>query len=289
MKPLSLKTLRRSLALALLLGTTAISAVSGSDASAPAAKPAAKTVKRSDELPLLIQVRSEVDRPFEGWRKAKLKEHGKLYAIIAISEAPSDLKLVQPVDEDNLLRILRVELTKRGFVEITPKQQPEIVLTVTYGRGLLRNPYQDDSMVNDSSDPPVVTITGAFPTQLIRQKEKDFEEKLQNANFEKLFIRVTAWKFPEKVPGVDPGKKIKPYQLWKTIIITDDPTNRDLNQFLEKMLAAGANFFDREIEKEEAEIVDTLPEGKVTVGDIKVLEDGAPDIKTDGKSDRKTK
>lgn len=244
------------------------------------AKGSTGATKNKDELPLLIQVRSEVDRPFEGWRKAKLKEHGKLYAIVAISESPSDEKLVRPVDEDKLLAILRVELTKRGFVEITPKQQPEILLTVTYGRGLLRNPYQDDSMVNDSSAPPVVTITGAFPTQLIRQKEKDFEEKLQNANFEKLFIRVTAWKFPERAQGEPTEKKIKPYQLWKTIVVTDDPANRDLNQFLEKMLAAGANFFDREIAKEEAEIVDTLPEGTVTVGDITVLKPGDPDIKS---------
>jgi len=273
--------IRYALGLAVLV-TSAIAA-------APAAKPLPKAPTNKDELPLLIQVRSEVDRPFEGWRKAKLKEHGKLYAIVAISESPSDVKLVRPVDEDNLLRILRVELTKRGFVEITPKQQPEILLTVTYGRGLLRNPYQDDSMVNETSDPPVVTITGAFPTQLIRQKEKDFEEKLQNANFEKLFIRVTAWKFPEKASGEPKEKKVKPYQLWKTIIVTDDPTNRDLNQFLEKMLAAGANFFDREIEKEEAEIVDTLPEGTVTVGDITVLKPGDPDIKTDGKSGSKSK
>lgn len=279
--PLS-RVLRRLLGCSVLLFSATLPRASGAEAVAKVTKsPASK-----EELPLLIQVRSDVDQPFEGWRKAKLKEHGKLYAIVAISELPGEEKLLRPVDENNLLRILRLELTKRGFVEITPKQQPEIVLTVSYGRGFVRNPYMDDVMINDSSDPPVVTIQGAFPTQLIRQKEKDFEEKLQTANFEKLFIRVTAWKFPEKSTD---GKKVKPYQLWKTIVVTDDPAHRDLNQFLEKMLAAGANFFDRKMEKEEVQIVDTLPEGTVTVGDITVLKPGDPDIKTENKSGPKPK
>ncbi len=281
MKHLFLSTLRSLLAFAAVGAFSLLSASPVAKSQQEPAPGPAKTIMvapSKEELPLLIQVRSEVDQPFEGWGKAKLKEHGKLYAIVAISELPAEEKLVQPVDEGNLLRLLRLELTKRGFVEITPKQQPEILLTVTYGRGFIRNPYQDDVMVNDSSSPPVVTIQGAFPTQLIRQKEKDFEEKLQTANFEKLFIRVTAWKFPEKKAGDTSGKKIKPYQLWKTVIVTDDPDHRDLNQFLEKMLAAGANFFDRKMEKEEVQIVDTLPEGKVTVGEITVLKPGEDDI-----------
>lgn len=286
-----LPPLRPLLAFA-LIGTTGALSASASPAAKPQDEPAATSAKAGtapktgqtkvktapapkDELPLLIQVRSEVDQPFEGWGKAKLKDHGRLYAIVAISELPAEEKLIRPVNENELLRLLRIELTKRGFVEIKPDQQPEIVLTISYGRGFVRNPYQDDVMVNDSSDPPVVTIQGAFPTQLIRQKEKDFEEKLQTANFEKLFIRVTAWKFPEKS---NDGKKVKPYQYWKTMIVTDDPMHRDLNQFMEKMVAAGAQFFDRKIEKEEAQIVDTLPEGTVTVGDIKVLEPGEADL-----------
>ncbi len=235
-----------------------------------------------EDLPLNINVRSAVDRPFEGWRKAKRKTHGKIYAIVAISEASAQFKLVRPVDENEMLKLLRVELDKRGFHEITAGQRPEILLTIVYGRGWLRNPYLSDATVNEISEPPVVTIIGAMPTQLLRQKEFGFEQKLQNANFEKLFIRVTAWQLPEKA-----NEKTK--ELWKTTVITDDPDHRDLNQFMAKLLAAGSSFFDQEIEKEEVEIKDSLPEGQVILGEMKVLKPGDPDIETEGKPGKKPK
>ena len=61
--------------------------------------------------------------------------------------------------------------------------------------------------------------------------------------------------------------------LWKTTMVTDDPKHRDLNQFVDKLLAAGSNFFDQEIEKDEAFVRTDLPEGYVNIGDAKVMPD----------------
>ncbi len=235
--------------------------------------PAARATISGEDIPLTIAVRASVDRPFQGFRKAPLKEHGKLYHLGYIQETLQDVKLVRPVDEGLLRQHLDLELAKRGFREITGDEVPDIILTVHYGRGLLHNPYLDDTIVNENTNPPTVTIIGGIPTQLMRQKEHNFEMKLQNANFEKLFIRVTAWANPAKQEPPKPGKKPKPKALWKTTIVIDDPANRDLNHFMEKMLAAGANYFDREIEEEEALIRTDLPEGHVELGDAKIVND----------------
>lgn len=235
--------------------------------------PTGHATTSGEDIPLTIAVRSMVDRPFQGFRKAPLKEHGKLYHIGYIQETLQDVKLVRPVDEGMLRHHLGVELAKRGFREITGEESPDIILTVHYGRGLLHNPYLDDTIVNENTNPPTVTIIGSIPTQLMRQKEHNFEMKLQNANFEKLFIRITAWANPAKQDPPKPGKKFKPKALWKTTIVIDDPAGRDLNHFMEKMLAAGAKYFDREIEEEEALIRTDLPEGHVKLGDAKVVND----------------
>lgn len=235
--------------------------------------PAARATTSGEDIPLTIAVRSSVDRPFQGLRKAPLKEHGKLYHFGYIQETLQDVKLVRPVDEGRLRQLLAAELTKRGFREATGDEAPDIVLTVHYGRGLLHNPYLNDTIVNENTNPPTVTIIGGVPTQLMRQKEHNFEMKLQNANFEKLFIRVTAWANPAKQDPPKPGRKPKPKALWKTTIVIDDPAGRDLNHFMEKMLAAGANYFDREIAEEEALIRTDLPEGHVELGEAKVVDD----------------
>ena len=232
-------------------------------------------------LPLNISVRSAVDRPFKGLGKPPAVEHGKVYALVAMDEAKRPVDLVRPVSKVKLAKLLRAELTRRGFREIAPGEEPEIALTVIYGRGWLRNPYLDDVMMNEYSDPPIATVLGGMPTHLMRQKEFRYEEKTQAAQFEKLFIRVTAWKFPQPPPAGAKGGKSKPYELWKTTMITDDPDNRDLNELMEKLLAAGSAFFDREIEKEEIEIRDTLPQGKVILGDLKVMKPG--ETGTEGK------
>jgi len=206
---------------------------------------------------LVINVRTEVDRPFENWGKSELKEHGKVYAITSIEEEQSEWKLLKPVDENGLLQKLREELAKRGFQETTAQLKPEILITVNYGRGGLINPYLNTA-----------------PTKYLKSYDMDFAYKLQNANEEKLFIRITAWEFPQLIPGQQP----KPRMLWKTIMLTDSPEDRDLNQFYGKLLAAGSGFFDKEIDSVETEVRDAMPEGTVTVGDIKVLKPGEADL-----------
>lgn len=225
-------------------------------------------------LPLDIGVRSTIDRPFKGWGKEAVKEHGKVYALASVSEARSEQQLVLPLDEKILMDALHRELAKRGYRETTAAEPSEIILTILYGRGYLKNPFLGGAMVNGFSDPPVATILGANPEQLVRQKEFDYERKLQGANFEKLFIRVTAWANPDNLPEPKPGKRKKNRILWETTMVTDDPIHRDLNQFVSKLLAAGSEFFDREMDDVETEVRTDLPEGFVEYGDATVVEDG---------------
>ena len=151
-------------------------------------------------------------------------------------------------------------------------ETPDIALTVVYGRGWLKNPYLDEhTMPVGMSDPPVVSMKGTDIQQMIREREPGYEAKLQDASHEKLFIHLTAWEFPGKQPAPKTGKKKKPLELWKTTMVIDDPANRDLNQFIEKMLAAGAKYFDREIKDEEAFVDTDLPEGTVKYGEAKVM------------------
>jgi len=229
-------------------------------------------IASSEDSPLSIAVRSEIDRPFEGWGKAAIKEHGKAYILASISEGRSEQMLVMPVDEAALLDILRGELTKRGFKEVTDTK-PEIILTVIYGRGYLQNPYLDGALLNEWMDPPIVTLSMANVKLLGKRQEYGFEEKMQNANQEKLFIRITAWAYPADLTPKKPGGKVNPKELWHTTMITDDPGHRDLNQFMKKLLAAGSKFFDREMDDYE-ELLDTdLPEGVIYYGDTIILDD----------------
>ncbi len=217
-----------------------------------------------------IGVRSSVDERWHGIHKDGAIEHGKIYAIVAIKETPSAQKLVQPVDEAQLVQLLRTELNQRGFTEITtPTQKPDVVLTVLYGRGFLRNPYLKGTILDEDSDiVPVATIV--LPDQAMRQREVGYEAKLQAAQQEKLFIRVTAWKYPEA-----PQEKTK--DLWKTTMVVDDPAHRDLNGVAREMLAAGAGYFDRQIKEEEVKINSGVPQGKVTIAPFKVLETAPPE------------
>lgn len=225
---------------------------------------------QAEVLPLNIQVRSEVDRPFKGFGREPERDYGKVYFIAYIKEAPGGVDLVRPVDEDEMQRILQAELTKRGYREATPADEPDIILTVHYGRGFLRNPYLNDVHMDEDTVPPTARIMG-LQTHIVRQKTFRFEERSQAAQNEKLFIRVTAWANPAVQPAKKNGKQPKPKLLWKTTMVTDDPANRDLNQFVKKLLAAGSGFFNRNVEKEEAHIETDLPEGYVRYGDLKFL------------------
>lgn len=236
------------------------------------------TAAAAEDLPLNIQVRSEVDRPFKGFGREPERDYGKVYAIAYLQEAPGGVSLVRPVDENEMRRILQAELTKRGYREAGPEEAADVILTVHYGRGFLRNPYLNDVHMDEDTAPPTARIMG-LQTHIVRQKTFRFEERTQAAQNEKLFIRVTAWANPAVQPAKKNGKPAKPKLLWKTTMVTDDPAHRDLNQFIEKLLAAGSGFFNRTVEKEEAHIETDLPEGYIRYGDLKVVSND------DGKAD----
>lgn len=211
-----------------------------------------------------IDVRSSVDERWSGIHKLGAIAHGKVYGIASISETPSQDKLSRPVDVARLARQLRTELSARGFVEIAAGQKPDVVLTVHYGRGFLRNPYTEGMMLAETSE-GLQTATIIMPDQLIRQREAGFESKLQAAQTEKLFIRVTAWKFPEKSTE-------KPAQLWQTTMLVDDPANRDLNELSKEMLAAGADYFDRTMKREQVTVNPADRKGQVTLRPLEIIE-----------------
>ena len=203
--------------------------------------------------------------------------HSKIYGIYSVQLVQSDQKLVKPVDETQILQLLSEELNKNGFHLYAPGQKPEILLTVSYGRGEVHNPYFRDQgetggdaraggaggFANDSGATTDV-INGAFAQQLMDEKTPGFEAKLQKAGFEKLFIRVTAFAYPTE-------KKAKLKMLWKTIMVVDDPDHRDLNAIAAKMLEAAAPFFDKEIKDREATVFKPLPDGHVNVGAPEVV------------------
>ncbi|MDB6094526.1 MAG: hypothetical protein JWM32_2088 [Verrucomicrobia bacterium] len=226
-----------------------------------------KSAARADEAtqaPLLdIAVRSAVDR-WDGFKKKPVMEHGKKYFLAGAKEIKSEKKLVRPVNEVAMLNELRAALKRRGFIEIEGDQVPDVVLTVKYGRGALTNPYLADASFNAQSDPPTSTINGAFSIQLVKEHEPQYEAKLQKANFEKLYIYVSAWQYPKPE-----GKKAK--EMWQTTMIVDDPQSRDLNLVYKQMFTAGSAYFDRPLENEEVEIDTQVPEGRVEIGDTTVV------------------
>lgn len=89
-------------------------------------------------------------------------------------------------------------------------------------------------------------------------------EKVVSNSAEKLFIAIIAWQFPTT-------SREKPKEVWRTVMVTDDP-DQDLNLISEKMLAAGGGYFDHLIEDEEVTLPASVAEGHVTVGTPTVVE-----------------
>ena len=54
--------------------------------------------------------------------------------------------------------------------------------------------------------------------------------------------------------------------MWVATMAVDDPDHRDLNTVYKDMLAAGAQYFDREATEPEVEVFKPLPEGNVKIG-----------------------
>jgi hypothetical protein len=200
-------------------------------------------------------------------RKLGAEAHGKLYLLAAVKEVPSAEKILRPLDKAALVAQLRQELAGQGFREITATEKPEVVLTVTYGRGFLRNPYLSGAQVDELTPggPPTSTIVTA--KQAARQREAGYEAKVQKAQQEKLYIAVTAWQYPET-------KGEKPHQFWRTVMVVDNPDGRDLNQAMPAMLAAGVRYFDQDIKDDQVTINSTMPVGTVKLAPLEVLETG---------------
>ena len=192
------------------------------------------------------------------------KTRSQTYAILSVSQAEAENgdKLVKPVDAMVVAQELDRQLLLQGFVKTAPKTKPEVLITGEYGRGFLANPYQ--TAFRNPGDIEVggmqtVNISGADLGQLMRQKENGYEAKLQKAGYEKLYIRVRAWKYPTK-------PKQAPDPLWTTVMVVDDPDHRDLNVVFKDMLASGAAYFGRVTDKPEVDVFKPLPGGRVDVG-----------------------
>jgi len=236
---------------------------------------------RAQENELQVGVRSDVKTTTAIWpEKTKTPgaaEYGRIYGVLSVQPIKSDDRLVKPMDERALTTYLLHELDANGFREFKPGQQPDILLTVSYGRGTLHNPYIRDAGEMPAGtvqhppagpgldDTPTVSITGAFPLQLTDEKTPGYQEKLQRAQYEKLYIRVTAWNYPA-------SPKDKSKILCKTIMVFDDPDHRDLNAVAAKMLEAGAPYFGKKIKDPEVEVHQPLPEVQINVGAPKVIE-----------------
>lgn len=222
-----------------------------------------------------IGVRSSVDQRWQGVHKGGPIEHGKVYLIVSLKQAPAARKLVQPVDEAGLLARLRQTLNIHGFRESTAGETPDVVLTLLYGRGHLRNPYLaniDGDITSDSLVPTAgesLWAASVDPRLYDKRQWGYYEHKLLAAQKEKLFIRVTAWKFPG-------DRKENPAELWKTTMVVDEPDRHDLNELYPKMLAAGVPFFDRHLKQEEVKIATPPKQGTVKLGPLKVLDESVP-------------
>ena len=192
-----------------------------------------------------IGVRTKV---IDGWVHPDGKHsaeggHSKVYGVLAVAEVKQEQKLVRPVDANAMLAILTRELSANGFKQCAKGSKPDILLTVSYGRGYVRNPYDRDlgAVQKGVGGIPEMTVVGDG-AQLFDEMQAGYMAKQQKAQYEKLFIRVTAWEYP-----TDP--KSKPKMLWHTMVLVDDPDHRDLNRVAAEMLANAGHYFDKEIKE----------------------------------------
>ena len=253
---------------------------------------------RAQEQQLEINVRTNVVDKSIIWAGKSPKPgeggHSKVYGILSVQEIKAEMKLVRPVNEQAIMELLSMEMNRNGFKLYAPGTKPDIIITASYGRGEVTNPYikgsgeqggsstlgdataaanapsalgyTDGQHGNGGNDTgaTAVTILGGFATQLMDEKSPGFEAKLQKAAMEKLYLRVVAWEYPKDA-------KAKKKMLWKTTMVVDDPDHRDLNRIAAAMLEAGAPYFDKEIREREADIFKPLPNTKINVGNPEVV------------------
>lgn len=180
------------------------------------------------------------------------------YTLALVRELPNldGEKFAVPVDAEVIARKVATELDRQGFWRAKPPQTPDFVIIVDYGRGTLPNPYTGTAgePVDNLSD------TRAMGQLRLHKNYVGLEEKIQRAGQEKLFIRITAWKYPA-------SPRDKPKRIWRTLMSVDDPDHRDLGGVADVMLAAGGAFFNQATENEEIEVTKPRPDGTVRIGE----------------------
>jgi hypothetical protein len=68
-----------------------------------------------------------------------------IYGILSIKQVDNVDRLVRPVDEKKVVSILMDTLDENGFREFLPGETPAILITASYGRGEMANPYIRDT------------------------------------------------------------------------------------------------------------------------------------------------
>ena len=213
----------------------------------------------------------------------EVAEYGKIYGILAVQPMESEETLVKPVDARKLMALVCHGLNTHGFRQVEKGQKPEIIITVQYGRGWLPNPYLKDTRnaqtavgysslvagTGDWQEAVAVQDIAGVTEQLMDERAPGHEANIQKATYEKLYIRVVAWQYPN-----DPNVKAR--VIWKTMMVTDDPAHRDLNAVAAQMVAAGAPYFDQDVRQGEVDVAAPLPEGHVNVGTPQVVEPASP-------------
>ncbi len=214
------------------------------------------------EETLDINIRTTVEVP----KGQSIGEHPTFIMYPAV-EVAAAYKLEHPVPPKTVEaahRLIQEKLQAQGYVPVADKQRPQVLITIQYGRGYLPNPYATGLARADASGGNVVSVVG-LPD--MKRYEVEREAKRQFAAEEKLFFTVAAWDFASMQQG---AKRVR---YWTTTMIVDDPDHRDLNGIYRQMIAAGAKYFNRRIDREEVAVPTAIREGRVEVGTPNVVDD----------------
>jgi len=103
---------------------------------------------RAQPADLEVGVRASVPDGKPTWNKDKTVAdggHSMVYGILAIKQVDSVDHLVRPVFEKRVVSLLMDTLDENGFREFVPGEKPAILITASYGRGEMSNPYIRDT------------------------------------------------------------------------------------------------------------------------------------------------
>ena len=221
-------------------------------------------------IDLAEKVRRDKDPAYAADNHQRLRR----YVLASIKEVKTDESLVKPFNARAMAAELNKQLQAHGFHPVGPGEKPEIIITAQYARGMILDPYRDAANYAATDDryhkrgPANLSNSTPNTNVFTHQIFVGVTSKSDNFENEKLAIEVTAMQYP---PPADP--KQKPVILWSTIMYTDDPANRDLNLVMPTLLASGAPYFDKHLDRErEYNSYSNLPDGHVNVGAPEVVE-----------------